>query len=144
MNLDMYLTGEQFIWSWGGSNRRDIKEKLELAFEPSAIVFELAYWRKANAIHAWFVKHVQAGKDHCGTYPVTIEQLHALLNTVKMVKENHNLATSLCPTQSGFFFGDTGYGENYWADMDYTEKALGKVLIYPKLTQLEIEYHASW
>ena len=28
---------------------------------------EVGYWRKANAIHGWFVRNVQNGKDDCGT-----------------------------------------------------------------------------
>ena len=28
------------------------------------------YWRKANAIHGWFVKNAQQGIDDCRTYSV--------------------------------------------------------------------------
>jgi hypothetical protein len=30
----------------------------------------VGYWRKANAIHKWFVENVQGGEDDCGRYEV--------------------------------------------------------------------------
>ena len=46
---------------------------------PMYDVFEqVGYWRKANAIHRWFVQNVQDGVDDCGTYIVTREQLEQL------------------------------------------------------------------
>lgn len=39
---------------------------------------EVAYWRKANAIHAWFVRECQGGKDECQRSYVEREQLQAL------------------------------------------------------------------
>lgn len=51
------------------------------------------YWRKANAIHKWFVDNVQYGNDDCGTYGVEVEQLKELrkvckkiLNSTRLVK----------------------------------------------------------
>lgn len=41
------------------------------------------YWRKANAIHGWFVRNVQNGNDDCGTYVVSNAQLRDLLETCK-------------------------------------------------------------
>jgi hypothetical protein len=46
---------------------------------------ELMYWRKANAIHNWFVKHVQHGVDDCNYYEVTKEQLIELHDTCEKV-----------------------------------------------------------
>lgn len=39
---------------------------------------EIMYWRKANAVHKWFVDNVQGGEDDCGYYLVTKEQLEQL------------------------------------------------------------------
>ena len=50
--------------------------------QPSA---ELAYWRKANQIHKWFVDNVQEGVDNCGEYYVSHEKLQELLDTVNNV-----------------------------------------------------------
>lgn len=41
---------------------------------------EVGYWRKANAIHKWFVDNVQNGEDDCGDYSVSKELLEKLLN----------------------------------------------------------------
>ena len=45
--------------------------------------YEVVYWRKANAIHAWFVKNAQNNVDDCGTYEVSQEQLQELVDTCK-------------------------------------------------------------
>lgn len=49
---------------------------------------EVAYWRKANQIHAWFVENVQGGEDDCGAYKVDKEQLEDLLDICKQIEEN--------------------------------------------------------
>ena len=49
------------------------------------------YWRKANAIHQWFVEHVQNGEDDCGTYDVSVEQLQELRDTCMKVLESCNI-----------------------------------------------------
>lgn len=47
----------------------------------------LASWRKANQIHAWFVENVQDGVDDCGCYIVSEDTLEELLGICKQVKE---------------------------------------------------------
>lgn len=46
---------------------------------------EVAYWRKANSIHNWFVQNVQEDVDDCDMYEVTKDKLEELLNLVKGV-----------------------------------------------------------
>lgn len=46
---------------------------------------EVGYWRKANAIHHWFVENVQNGTDDCERYEVSKEKLEELLETAKEV-----------------------------------------------------------
>ena len=46
---------------------------------------EVGYWRKANAIHRWFVENVQNGEDDCGEYRVSHEQMQELLDRVNKV-----------------------------------------------------------
>ena len=43
-------------------------------------------WRKANAIHKWFVDTVQDGEDDCGYYEVSKEDLENLLSICKLIK----------------------------------------------------------
>ena len=61
-------------------------------FGYGAISDEVAYWRKANAIHGWFVKTVQRGTDDCQSYYVHKEQLERLLTICKCIKENVRMA----------------------------------------------------
>ena len=50
---------------------------------------QVAYWRKANAIHRWFVDHVQDGEDDCDWHrEVTQSDLEELRDVCKEVLEN--------------------------------------------------------
>ncbi|CAB5220595.1 hypothetical protein UFOVP247_11 [uncultured Caudovirales phage] len=102
---------------------------------------QVGYWRKANAIHRWFVANVQDGKDDCGSYPVTREQIGNLLELVERVLEYPSMASTLLPTRAGFFFGSTEYGEWYMSDLEDTRETLRDVL---NLHQTEFTYYASW
>jgi hypothetical protein len=120
---------------------------------------QVAYWRKANHIHNWFVENVQNGTDDCGCYEVTKEQLEQLLEICIVVRDNSKMihdsegetyikdtstAERLLPTQSGFFFGSTDYDKWYLEDIRYTIKELRKIL---KTTDFEHEivfYTSSW
>lgn len=85
MGLDMYFTKKYYIWSQNregveitgvkGVNSRKVKEISE----------DAGYWRKANAIHNWFVENVQEGEDDCKEYLVDQEQMVELLKTVNKV-----------------------------------------------------------
>lgn len=48
---------------------------------------ELAYWRKANQIHKWFVDNVQNGIDDGGKYRLSKEQIQKLLDTCKYLAD---------------------------------------------------------
>lgn len=50
------------------------------------IFTEIAYWRKANEIHNYFVEYAQHGVDDCGTYDVSKKQLEDLLYKCKEVE----------------------------------------------------------
>jgi hypothetical protein len=101
------------------------------------------YWRKANAIHHWFVINVQGGEDNCKEYYVSREQLQELLDILNRVDQNHSLADDLLPTANGFFFGDTDYQEWYYQDIKATipvfENLLGQ-----DLDQWDFYYSSSW
>ena len=51
----------------------------------------IAYWRKANAIHQWFVDNTQNGIDECQTTEITKEQLEDLLNVATKVCQSCEL-----------------------------------------------------
>ena len=86
------------------------------------------YWRKANAIHRWFVKNVQYGKDDCNIHEVEVEQLQKLLDVCEEVLNDRSKASELLPTQDGFFFGSLEYDEWYWGDVERTAAGLRAIL----------------
>lgn len=105
---------------------------------------EVGYWRKANAIHQWFVEKVQDGVDNCGQYEVEKEQIEELLELCKSVDADHRKAAILLPTQSGFFFGSTEYDEWYFEDIKNTIETLTKVLEETDFDREMITYQSSW
>ena len=48
----------------------------------------VAYWRKANAIHNWFVENCGGGVDECQLMEINKDQLKALLDIAKKVKDS--------------------------------------------------------
>ena len=114
----------------------------------------VAYWRKANAIHGWFVDNVQDGEDDQKEYYVSKEKLEELLNLCIHVKEkiqldenggvkNKEEIENLLPSREGFFFGAYDYGRWFVEDVDITISQLKEVL---DLTNFENEniYYTSW
>jgi hypothetical protein len=101
-----------------------------------------AYWRKANQIHAWFVKNVQGGNDNCGEYYVSHEKLKELLTTCQQALFNKD--PNLLPPQEGFFFGGTDIDEWYWHDIKETIKKLKRVLELSEMSKLSFYYTSSW
>lgn len=58
-----------------------------------SIFTEVAYWRKANQIHNWFVNNIQDGTDDSGSYEVTKADIIILLALCKTVKNNSELVS---------------------------------------------------
>lgn len=191
MGLDMYLNAEKFIGRWSYKDD-ELPEAFRMAlqafnytspngptpeefteeFEPIGLEISVpvGYWRKANAIHAWFVKNVQGGVDNCNTYPVPESELKALRNDCNVVlgtasrgepkiveaayggtyttypdaTVNVELAEACLPSQSGFFFGDTAYGEGYIDDLENTVKIIDRALTHPAIVGRSFTYRASW
>jgi hypothetical protein len=104
---------------------------------------EVMYWRKANAIHDWFVQNVQNGIDECRPHEVTVDQLVELRQLCSEVLENRNLADGLLPTASGFFFGSTDYDAWYFDNLSRTVEVLDDLLEESNEYDLFI-YQSSW
>ena len=111
---------------------------------------QIAYWRKANHIHRWFVNIVQGGEDECNPYEVTKEHIIMLLNDVKTVLEAKDkedgisVAQEVLPTQSGFFFGSTEYTEWYYQVLEETKTILEKILETFDFENNYLFYISSW
>lgn len=155
MGLDMYLKAEKYVGGWKHSPAEDRDKFAKLlttvglspediaSDSPSAtLTVTVGYWRKANAIHKWFIDNVQGGKDECDTSDVSREQLGKLLELCKQCKETHD--ATLLPPCSGFFFGSTEIDEYYWQDIDLTIEILGRVLSNERLDDWDFSYRSSW
>jgi hypothetical protein len=143
MGLDMYLHAERFIWY----NEEELAGLVAAAFPElrgrpvKRVIVEAMYWRKANAIHRWFVDNVQESKDDCGDYYVSREQLAELRDLVKEVLVSRD--ASRLPPQAGFFFGSTAVDDWYWQDLAATAEGLDRALEeFPD--NWEFKYSSSW
>ena len=147
MGLDMHLKGKKWISSWNDGDK-ELGEKLN-ALVPvrpgrvEEVVCEAGYWRKANAIHKWFVDNVQDGKDNCGEYYVDQSGLQKLLEVCERVLEDRDLAVELLPSQAGFFFGGTDYDEWYFTDLKNTVEII-KPLLGEEFESWSFYYQSSW
>jgi len=137
MGLDMYLsekhTGYLSSRDEDQPKRQRLAEMLNVELDAESFVDlevfkEIGYWRKANAIHNWFVQTVQDGEDDCRRYRVSPKQLLDLRDRCEMVMSNRDLAMELLPPTSGFFFGSTDLDEYYYQDLEYTVGLLNRVL----------------
>ena len=188
MGLDMYLYKRTYI----GNNYRDLEHQITITIpkdEGSALykgaaalidsskINEIqesaAYWRKANAIHHWFVNNVQDGEDDCRDYWVPIEKLQELYDLCKTVlKEsktdkpipkdtknwsawdditvlNHEDIGELLPPVGGFFFGSTEIGGSYLYDVLQTIEQIEPYLEKNeegkyKYAIADFQYQSSW
>lgn len=151
MGLDMYLRAEKYIS--GYNNNEQVKGLLNLlGLDQSDRKFDndggfhvdisVGYWRKANAIHNWFVKNVQNGEDDCGKYYVEREKLIELRNLCANQIDNPN-EDILAPT-AGFFFGSTAKDEWYFGDLKYTADMMDFVINNPKFEDFSFYYRSSW
>lgn len=150
MGLDMYLNVRHYFKY---DERDDANTKLQETWgklaelgQLKSIELEGCYWRKANAIHNWFVKNVQNGVDNCEAYNVERDQLVELRNTCQQILKDHSLAEKLLPPVGGFFFGSTEIDEGYFEDLTHTHEQLTRLLnalpedgFYTTVT-----YQSSW
>ena len=106
------------------------------------VTIDAGYWRKANAVHDWFVREVQGGEDNCAPYYVSREQLVELKELCQKVLAKKKLAPELLPTASGFFFGSQDYDQYYFEDLQLTIDIVDRCLTLP--SDWEFEYRSSW
>ena len=112
MGLDMYLRSKLYIGANYEHNKIDGKIELTKDGQPldidpsrlSEMVFAEAYWRKANAIHKWFIDNVQEGVDECQESYVTEEQLIELRDNCQQVLDRAKLVKG--QVQNGYILKD--------------------------------------
>ena len=160
MGLDCYLERRKSLTNFGTDVEKesqiiaidDLNKVTRMSRDKyPTLEYEVAYWRKANQIHKWFVDNVQDGVDNCGRYFVGLERLKELFGICeKLLKEYSKskkkgiaLAQELLPTQAGFFFGSTDYDEYYWDDLKNTVEQLEE-LFKSHDSGCSYVYHSSW
>lgn len=110
--------------------------------------FNVLYWRKANAIHDFFVQHAQEGEDDCGYYTVDISVIDKLLSDIdtriKQALTGERPEWDVLPTARGFFFGGTDYDEYYFQELERTRDVLQEVMDGFDSDNETFVYHSSW
>ena len=150
MGLDMYLDKRTYVKRWEHiEETKQYKVEVTRGGEPTNIdpkkvkyiIEEAGYWRKANAIHKWFVDNCQDGVDDCRDAYVGFKELQTLLDLCRIVIIDKSKAEQLLPSTSGFFFGNTEYDEWYYNDIQNTIEILEKAL---EDKDGEYYYSSSW
>ena len=158
MGLDMYLHAKKYIskvnWDMvddfdNPSVRHEFDNVVSAAglsdvatdIYGAEVSVTAAYWRKVNAIHAWFVKNVQNEEDDCREYYVPREKLSELREVCRKTLFDKN--PDLLPPQSGFFFGSYDIDEWYWEGIKNTIKQIDRVLNIQD-DSLSFYYQSSW
>lgn len=152
-----------------GKTRSEFKEEYPEA-KVIRVSIRVGYWRKANAIHSWFVRNIQNDVDECQRSIVTREQLEDLLTSTRIVRDtvsgteevvdntntayptysfpnltiDTDTANRYLPTRGGFFFGSTDFDIGYVWDLDSTIEQLTKVLGDERFNEAVFYYQASW
>lgn len=161
MGLDMYLSAEKYIGGWNHSAdeekslfdlivRKVGTQELVASRAPSVQVkTTVAYWRKVNAVHAWFVRELADGVDECQEMYVPTEDIKRLVDdcreAVKLYEAGDIQSAQLrMPSASGCFLGGTDIDEWWVEGLKDTIKQLTP-LIDPKVSkEFSFHYRASW
>lgn len=182
MGLDMYLEVSRNVYNSSYSpseeyealqsfiNDNMVGSPLKLdrdSFQVAGVNMQVACWRKANAIHNWFVENCQGGVDECQETHIEVEQLEELISNCSEVLEllnpyygageeeasipdevRESVEEILTPT-SGFFFGSTDIDAWFYDDVKYTHDRLDEIVKWVNSEQRDkrfwnITYQSSW
>ena len=161
MGLDMYLEARKYVGQYNYSNGestpnpeytalvtlvpKGLADNVDL-FGGASVALTVGYWRKANAIHGWFVNELAGGVDECQEIYVPREKLAELRELCASVIKQPAMAGDILPPQEGFFFGSGEIDEWYLNDMQLTIDIIDKVLsaIPEDDYGWSFSYHASW
>jgi hypothetical protein len=118
----------------------DLEEKLQKEIEMSYLDYDV-YFRKVNFLFAYYQNQ---GKmvDEC--FALTdADDIDDIISRCERVLKDHELADTLLPAQSGFFFGSTDYDEYYFSDV---KDCLRQMKKYRKLLTDEVTafVYFSW
>jgi len=109
-----------------------------------SIFAEEVYWRKFNALHAWFVDNLCSGVDNCQRVRVSKEHLQSLFSVLESLDRDDDKARALFAPRAGFFFGSTDIDEYYWEDVELCKRKIQEILDTFDFKNKELFYYASW
>ena len=141
MGLDMNLYRAQKTEK---IRKYDESNEEEEFIEPEYWDHSVAYWRKANHIHNWFVCECQNGKDDCNPYYVPQKKLLELRSHCIEILLDFDKAPDVLPSAEGFFFGGTSYDEYYFSDISNTISQIDEIFSETDWETQKIIYQASW
>ena len=184
MGLDMYLSKRKYVKNWDHmkpeekhqikitKNNKPIDKKYIDPAKISYVIQDVGYWRKANAIHKWFIDNCSNGEDSREFY-VGADDLEKLLKTVNEVLDNSELIDG--KIQNGSTLGKDGewvaimedgkllkdpaladkllptesgffFGSTDYDEYYYDDLVRTKEIIEEALLddQADFEYYASW
>lgn len=111
MGLDMYLKARAYYsaYNFEDDDKKDefnrlvtalnLSQFVDSASPDAAVEFTIGYWRKANAIHGWFIKNCADGDEDASGMSVSRDKLKELRETcIKVMDEKPEVvmpATSL-------------------------------------------------
>lgn len=107
-----------------------------------SIFHEVAYWRKFNALHNWFVSRVQDGVDECQLSEIDDDTLVALIDDLRAVSKGE-VVEDLEPV-GGFFFGSTDKDDYYLERINDALNIFENVLKTFDFKKYRLFYRASW
>jgi len=157
MGLDMYLSAEKYISGYRDAPMRDAVLGSIVSHPPiqgdsaATVNVGVGYWRKANAIHNWFVESLQDGEDKCEKVFVPVQAMMELVSICEslLVNRDPEQAAEQLPTSDGFFFGSTDYDEYYWDQLESTVEQLKPLIEWMQSDAANVlvwdfYYQASW
>ena len=161
MGLDQYLTAKKYVRKFDYSDTQyraitqDYTDLLPMdapdiskngGFSGITVSYPVGYWRKANSIHNFFVQTLGGGEDNCQEMWVSHVHLVDLRDRCMKILNADDMEAKAkevgLETVSGFFFGDTEYGDWYKDDLRLTIKICNKALDLPE--EYDLHYQASW
>ncbi len=107
-----------------------------------SIFHEVAYWRKFNALHNWFVQRVQGGIDECQLSEIDVDTLIELIDDLRAVSKGE-VVEDLEPV-GGFFFGSTEKDDYYYQRINNALNTFEEILRVFDFKKCRLFYRASW
>ena len=97
-------------------------------------------------MHNYIVETFADGVDECQDIFLEEEDVEKIKKVLDEVLEAHTKekAEELLPTKSGFFFGSTEYGDDYFKDVKDAGDLMRKLLDDFDFEKYSLVYSASW